>query len=601
MMGDDGEKFGAWPTTYEHCWGEGRWVERFFEALEANARLADDGHAVRVAGAASRRSAASTCRRRSYAEMGEWALPPDETRACSRRCSTTAVGGHRPEARWLRGGFWRNFQVKYREINDLHKQMLRTSAKVAAMPTGAGRGRGAIDHLHRGQSNDCYWHGLFGGIYIVAHAAGDARAPDRGRGRGRPRARDARGRRAARTSTSTACAEVLLGDDGPGRGRQARRGRRDRLVGHPRGAARARGGAPPPARGVPRDAARPRGRRGDDPRDGERRHADGATATGGAPASIHDIVHGQGGRPRGAAVLRRPRAALRARPVPRAGHDARGVRDGRGDRAGRPSGRRRSPSTTSPPARSSLSRDGTVAGQPVTVEQDDPPRSATGWRPSSSSTSSSTTAATRPIDARLGPRAVAPPAGRRRQPVGVVRRRRRPLGPRRERAGRRASTRSATATTGSGVAVAATPEPAADAWWSPIETVSNSESGLRARLPGQQPAALVAAAARARARPAGSRCARRSAVARDRAADGGGRRPREPTSPATDGDAAAGSSSTPTSTSRCRVDPFTGRVPDGRLGGAVPRLERADHRRSATARSRSAGPPPTSRGTWARR
>ena len=37
MMGDDGEKFGAWPTTWEHCWGPGRWVERFFEALEANA------------------------------------------------------------------------------------------------------------------------------------------------------------------------------------------------------------------------------------------------------------------------------------------------------------------------------------------------------------------------------------------------------------------------------------------------------------------------------------------------------------------------------------------------------------------------------------
>ena len=37
MMGDDGEKFGAWPTTYEHCWGESRWVDRFFTALEANA------------------------------------------------------------------------------------------------------------------------------------------------------------------------------------------------------------------------------------------------------------------------------------------------------------------------------------------------------------------------------------------------------------------------------------------------------------------------------------------------------------------------------------------------------------------------------------
>src|SRR6185369_5875814 len=71
-----------------------------------------------------------------------------------------------PEARWLRGGFWRNFQVKYREINDLHKQMLRTSAKVAAMPVEAVRDA-ALDHLYRGQSNDCYWHGLFGGIYIA--------------------------------------------------------------------------------------------------------------------------------------------------------------------------------------------------------------------------------------------------------------------------------------------------------------------------------------------------------------------------------------------------------------------------------------------------
>jgi alpha-amylase len=43
--------------------------------------------------------------------------------------------------------------------------MLRTSEKVASMPSGAAR-TAAMDHLHRGQSNDCYWHGLFGGIYI---------------------------------------------------------------------------------------------------------------------------------------------------------------------------------------------------------------------------------------------------------------------------------------------------------------------------------------------------------------------------------------------------------------------------------------------------
>jgi len=134
-MGDDGEKFGAWPDTFEHCWGRGRWVRRFFEALEANAawlstvRPSDWLEAHAPLG----RIAIPTG---SYAEMNEWS-----------------------------GGFWRNFQVKYREINDLHKQMLRTSAGVEGMDPGPERDR-AIDHLHRGQSNDTYWHGLFGGIYI---------------------------------------------------------------------------------------------------------------------------------------------------------------------------------------------------------------------------------------------------------------------------------------------------------------------------------------------------------------------------------------------------------------------------------------------------
>ena len=163
-MGDDGEKFGAWPTTYEHCWGKGRWVERFFEALEANAdwlttvRPSDwlDGRAPigRVYVPTG-----------SYAEMGEWALPAAESREFADALHR-ARDAKAPEERWLRGAFWRNFQVKYREINDLHKQMLRTSAKVEAMAGGPTR-EAALDHLLRGQSNDCYWHGLFGGIYIA--------------------------------------------------------------------------------------------------------------------------------------------------------------------------------------------------------------------------------------------------------------------------------------------------------------------------------------------------------------------------------------------------------------------------------------------------
>jgi len=163
MMGDDGEKFGSWPTTWEHCWGERRWVERFFEALEANAEwlttvtpsswLEHESPIGRVYVPTG-----------SYAEMGEWALPADESLAYA-EVLHRAQADHLPEARWLRGAFWRNFQVKYREVNDLHKQMLRASEKIASMPEGRPRDV-ALDHLFQGQSNDAYWHGLFGGVYI---------------------------------------------------------------------------------------------------------------------------------------------------------------------------------------------------------------------------------------------------------------------------------------------------------------------------------------------------------------------------------------------------------------------------------------------------
>ena len=163
MMGDDGEKFGAWPTTYEHCWGRGRWVDRFFGAIESNA---DWLTTVTPSAwlAAHRPIGRVYVPTGSYAEMGEWALPPDEGRVFSEVVHRAQADG-RPEARWLRGASWRNFQVKYREVNDLHKQMLRASAKVDAMPDGRAREL-ALDHLQRGQSNDCYWHGLFGGIYL---------------------------------------------------------------------------------------------------------------------------------------------------------------------------------------------------------------------------------------------------------------------------------------------------------------------------------------------------------------------------------------------------------------------------------------------------
>ena len=163
VMGDDGEKFGGWPTTWEHCWGERDWVEQFFTALEDNAAwlttttpstwLADHAPIGRVYIPTG-----------SYVEMGAWALPPDEG-AEFEAVLDHAQTEHLPEARWLRGASWRNFQVKYREVNDLHKRMLAVSDLVAAMPDDPVRDD-ALTHLYQGQSNDVYWHGLFGGVYI---------------------------------------------------------------------------------------------------------------------------------------------------------------------------------------------------------------------------------------------------------------------------------------------------------------------------------------------------------------------------------------------------------------------------------------------------
>ncbi len=139
-MGDDGEKMGAWPGTYELCWGKGKWVEDCFSAIERESAwlstvtpaqwLAAQPPIGRIYVPTS-----------SYVEMTEWALPPDEAPAFHQLLDE-AVETDSPAARFLRGAMWRNFQARYREINEMHKQMLRVSDAVATMPAGRAREAG---------------------------------------------------------------------------------------------------------------------------------------------------------------------------------------------------------------------------------------------------------------------------------------------------------------------------------------------------------------------------------------------------------------------------------------------------------------------------
>jgi 4-alpha-glucanotransferase len=166
-MGDDMEKFGVWPGTFEHCYQDG-WLEKFFIAAEENSdwlNLSTPSEYL-VSHAPQGRADLPTA---SYTEMMEWVLP---TRVRQRYHSALKEFDTRPEVlAFFRGGPWRGFFRKYSESNLLHKKMLHVSRRIAAAPkrrTGskpAEELETARDLLLRAQCNDAYWHGIFGGLY----------------------------------------------------------------------------------------------------------------------------------------------------------------------------------------------------------------------------------------------------------------------------------------------------------------------------------------------------------------------------------------------------------------------------------------------------
>jgi len=167
-MGDDLEKFGVWPGTYEHSYTNG-WLDRFFAMLEQSG---DWLSVVTPAEAVSSRPPLGRAElpTASYTEMMEWSLP---TSARNRYHDLIQEFSSRPDALpFLRGGTWRGFFAKYSESNLLHAKMIHVSKKVHALAPSRRRDESflaardeAATLLLRGQCNDPYWHGIFGGLY----------------------------------------------------------------------------------------------------------------------------------------------------------------------------------------------------------------------------------------------------------------------------------------------------------------------------------------------------------------------------------------------------------------------------------------------------
>jgi len=167
-MGDDCEKFGVWPETYDHCYVHG-WLDNWFAAIEKSADWLETGLPADLV-AEMQPLGRADLPAASYTELTEWALP---TPARKRFHALQQEFANRPDVLvFLRGSFWRTFLTKYSEANLLHKKMLHVSAKVRRLRAVVRRGlplRRAVDqaytHLLRAQCNDAYWHGVFGGLY----------------------------------------------------------------------------------------------------------------------------------------------------------------------------------------------------------------------------------------------------------------------------------------------------------------------------------------------------------------------------------------------------------------------------------------------------
>jgi alpha-amylase len=161
-LGDDGEKFGLWPGTYKWVYEE-RYLESFFTLLEENSdwlkMLTPSEYLDRFPPKGKVYLPAA-----SYDEMMEWALPA-RVQASFERVIEDLKRENRYDrlSRFLRGGFWRNFLVKYPESNLQRSKSFHVSRMVhRAIPDDLE----AKKSLWRSQCNCAYWHGLFGGVYL---------------------------------------------------------------------------------------------------------------------------------------------------------------------------------------------------------------------------------------------------------------------------------------------------------------------------------------------------------------------------------------------------------------------------------------------------
>jgi alpha-amylase len=150
-LGDDGEKFGAWPGTYDWVYKKG-WLNDFLNRLEKESWI----QTVFLKDIARKKPAGRIyLPTSSYEEMGEWVMSAERGKEYDELKRTI----DKKYYYLIHGGYFKNFLKKYPEANLMQKRMLYTSRNVAD-------NLDAKLSLWKGQCSCAYWHGIFGGLYL---------------------------------------------------------------------------------------------------------------------------------------------------------------------------------------------------------------------------------------------------------------------------------------------------------------------------------------------------------------------------------------------------------------------------------------------------
>ena len=188
LLISDAEKMGVWGITHQICYVEGKgheegdefkpFIPALFDQITKNKWI----KTITLSEYMEKYPAKSLIYlpTASYDKMEAWVLPTkvrkvfEKIREKLREDQKTL-----DEYLFLKGGFWRYFLIKYPESNYMHKKMLHVRDKLIRVECNLGKLASqeskeeankliekAWDEIYKSQCNDCYWHGLFGGVYL---------------------------------------------------------------------------------------------------------------------------------------------------------------------------------------------------------------------------------------------------------------------------------------------------------------------------------------------------------------------------------------------------------------------------------------------------